>query len=238
VADDPNPPRNRTRSLLDNLGRAIVVGDFDEAAFPTEAELAIRYGVSRSVTREAVKMLTAKGLLSARPRWGTLVEPQSQWNLLDPDVLRWLLDRPYSQDLLRQFNELRLAVEPAAAALAARVADASALARISAGYERMVEADGGRDDPLAADIAFHVAILQATGNPFYMHFQDMVAAALETSIRFTNQIAGHSASLTAHAAVLEAIRAGDAARSSAAMTEIVVDVLTLIDGQASTTLQV
>src|SRR3546814_18855099 len=94
--------------MLDAFGRAIVVGDYDGATFPTGAELAKQHGVSRSVTREAVKMLTAKGLLSARPRQGTTVQPTTSWNLFDTDVLRWLLERQFSIDLLRQFNELRV----------------------------------------------------------------------------------------------------------------------------------
>jgi DNA-binding FadR family transcriptional regulator len=80
--------RNLTYGLLDTLGRAIVTGFYDDSTFPTEAELARQHAVSRSVTREAVKMLTAKGLLTARPRKGTTVQPPSSWNLFDPDVLR------------------------------------------------------------------------------------------------------------------------------------------------------
>src|SRR4051812_14231171 len=82
---------NLTYGLVDTLGRAVVTGEFVDDPFPTEAELARLYAVSRSVTREAVKMLTAKGLLTARPRKGTSVQPAAQWNLFDPDVLRWLL---------------------------------------------------------------------------------------------------------------------------------------------------
>src|SRR3546814_1096057 len=104
----PQLGRNLTDGMLDAFGRAIVVCDYDGATFPTEAELAKQHGVSRSVTREAVKMLTAKGLLSARPRQGTIVQPTTSWNLFDTDVLRWLLERQFSIDLLRQFNELRV----------------------------------------------------------------------------------------------------------------------------------
>ena len=92
---------NLTRRVVEALGQAIVTGTWDAAgAFPIEAELCARFGVSRSVVREAVKMLTAKGLLSARPRRGTVVEPEPHWNLLDPDVLRWLLERAPSPGLL------------------------------------------------------------------------------------------------------------------------------------------
>src|SRR5919205_2584581 len=149
--------RNLTFGMLDELGKAIVTGAYETERFPTEAELAVRHGVSRSVTREAVKMLTAKGLLTARPRKGTSVLPSSSWNLFDPDVLRWLLERKFSLELLRQFSELRIAIEPAAAALAAAAADEAGRAAIAAGYERMVAAEAGDDDPLEADIAFHIA---------------------------------------------------------------------------------
>src|SRR3546814_6476871 len=94
---------------LEALGRAIVVGDYKTRPFPTEAELAKTHDVSRSVTREAVKMLTAKGLLGARPKQGTFVQPEGNWNLFDTDVLRWLLERRSSISLLRQFNDLRIA---------------------------------------------------------------------------------------------------------------------------------
>ena len=116
--------RNLTYALLDAVGKAIVTGQYDTVAFPTEADLAQQYAVSRSVTREAVKMLTAKGLLAARPRKGTTVQPARTWNLFDPDVLRWMLERKFSLDLLRQFSELRIAIEPMAAMMAARAGNA------------------------------------------------------------------------------------------------------------------
>jgi DNA-binding FadR family transcriptional regulator len=171
--------RNLTFGMLDALGKAIVTGAYEAERFPTEAELARQHAVSRSVTREAVKMLTAKGLLTARPRTGTTVQPASHWNLFDPDVLRWLLDRKFSLSLLRQFSELRIAIEPAAAALAARRGDREALGGIAASYRRMEAAESGRDDALESDIAFHIAVLSASGNPFYMQFRDLVETAFE-----------------------------------------------------------
>jgi DNA-binding FadR family transcriptional regulator len=237
LKDGPRPElgRNLTYGLLDNLGRAIVTGRFEREAFPTEAELAKQHGVSRSVTREAVKMLTAKGLLSARPRQGTIVQPTSSWNLFDTDVLRWLLERQFSVELLKQFNQLRVAIEPEAAALAAQVADAEDLQRIDQGLERMKAADRGEDDTLEADIAFHVAILRASRNPFYAQFRDVVGTALRTSIRFTNRIKGRTASVSDHAAVRDAIRARDADGARGAMRSLIGDVLELIEekGDAS-----
>lgn len=227
----PQLGRNLTHGMCDSLGRAIVTGRYEQAAFPTEAELAKQHGVSRSVTREAVKMLTAKGLLSARPRQGTVVQPSTNWNLFDTDVLRWLLERQFSIDLLRQFNQLRVAIEPEAAALAARFANADDLERISAGLARMEAAEDGRDEPLEADIAFHVAVLRASSNPFYAQFRDVVSTALRTSIRFTNRLKGRTASVADHAAVRDAIAAGDAEGARSAMRALIADVLALIDQQ-------
>jgi DNA-binding FadR family transcriptional regulator len=220
--------RNLTYGLLDAVGKAIVVGRYKDIPFPTEADLARQHSVSRSVTREAVKMLTAKGLLIARPRKGTSVQPPEAWNLFDPDVLRWMLERKFSLELLRQFNELRIAIEPMAASLSAAAADADKIGAITAGYERMVAAEANEDDPLEADIAFHVAILEASNNPFYAQFSDVVVTALRTSIRFTNRFKGRTASLPQHRAVLTAIEQRSPERAHAAMSALITDVMALI----------
>lgn len=223
--------RNLTFGLQEVLGRAIVVGQYRDKHFPTEAEIVKQYGVSRPVTREAVKMLGAKGLLGARPKQGTFVQPEDHWNLFDTDVLRWLLERQSSVLLLRRFNELRIAVEPQAAALAAKRASPEHREAISAGLRRMEQADKGMEDPLDADIAFHVAVLEASENPFFGQFRDMVATALRTSIRFTNRIAGRTASIAAHAAVRDAIEARAPARAHTAMKKLIDDVLDLIESR-------
>ena len=228
--------RNITYSLVEALGQSIVDGSYAvNHPFSTEAELSKQYGASRSVTREAVKMLTAKGLLSARPRQGTCVQPETNWNLFDPDVLRWLLERKFSLKLLRQFTEVRMAIEPTAAALAARLATPQGLAAIQHGIERMRAAERGEDDPLAADIAFHVAILDATGNPFYIQLHELVNTALRISIRFTNSLKGvRQASVPAHAKVVEAIIAHRPLEASAAMTALLTEVMELIEPAPST----
>jgi DNA-binding FadR family transcriptional regulator len=233
ASEDPQldgglPGRNLTYAMLDALGRAIVTGHYEGRPFPTEAELAKQQGVSRSVTREAVKMLTAKGLLTARPRKGTTVQPSASWNLFDPDVLRWLLERKFSLELLRQFTELRIAIEPAAAALAASAATEASIAGIAGGYRRMEAAEAGDDDPLEADIAFHIAILAASDNPFYRQFRDVVTTALRTSIRFTNRFKGRTASLPQHRAVLRAIEKRNPDRAQKAMFALIADVRGLI----------
>lgn len=226
----PRLGRNLTYGMLDSLGRAIVIGRFQDRPFPTEAELAKSHGVSRSVTREAMKMLAAKGLVSARPRQGTMVRPSTHWNLFDPDVLRWLLERRFSVDLLRQFTQLRIAIEPEAAALAARFGEDADHAKIAAGLVRMARAERGDDDALDADLAFHAAVLDASKNPFYVQFRGVVATALATSIRFTNRIKGHTASVLEHRAVADAIMARDPDAARVAMRQLIGAVLVLIEG--------
>lgn len=225
---------NLTRRVVEALGQAIVTGTWDAAgAFPIEAELCARFGVSRSVVREAVKMLTAKGLLSARPRRGTVVEPEPHWNLLDPDVLRWLLERAPSPALLAEFTQMRLGIEPQAAALAAQAVgrgQAEMLPPIRAALARMRAAGTGDDDPLASDIAFHVAILHASGNRFLVQLRELVDTALRISIRMTNARKGVAlASVDDHARVLHAIEAGDPVAAAAAMRALLGEALDLIE---------
>ena len=166
---------NLTYRIVEDLGIAIVTDRYTENnPFPVEADLCKQYGVSRSILREAVKMLTAKGLLSARPRQGTWVQPEDAWNLLDPDVLRWLLERKLSFSLLIEFTQMRLAVEPLAAALAALVAEPAQKAAVMAAIDRMAAAERGEDDPLNSDIAFHLGVMHASGNRFYSQLSDMI----------------------------------------------------------------
>ena len=119
-----------TQSIVEDLGIAIVTGKFDGVVFPREIELCDKYKAARTVVREAVKMLTSKGLLSSRKRRGTIVTSESDWNLLDPDVLRWTLERHFSLPLLIEFTEIRVSVEPGAAALAAKRATGAERAAI------------------------------------------------------------------------------------------------------------
>jgi DNA-binding FadR family transcriptional regulator len=223
--------QNLTYGIVEELGHAVVTQTYgDGVPFPIEAELCKQFGASRTVLREAVKMLTAKGLLSARPRQGTWVEPESNWNLLDPDVLRWLLERKFSLELLAEFTEIRYAIEPMAAALAARSATPEGIARIRRAVERMRTAALGEDDPLESDIAFHVAILHATGNRFYAQLEDMINAALRISIRLTNSVKGvPQADVDLHKKVLDAIEAGDANKARSIMEGIICEVLDLIN---------
>ena len=221
---------NLTRRIVNDLGATIVKGSYAVKPFPVEAELCAHYEASRSVLREAVKMLTAKGLLQAKPRQGTRVVAESGWNLLDPDVLRWLLERRFSLDLLAEFTEMRIAIEPAAAALAALRASRSELTAIMASIDRMRAASLEQDDPLESDIAFHVAVLEASGNRFYRQMREFVATALRSSIRTTNEYKGvRLASVSDHKRVADAILAGDAARAEQSMRDLLLEAQQLIE---------
>jgi DNA-binding FadR family transcriptional regulator len=225
----PKKAMNLSQAVAQDLGAAIVSGRLDhDAPFPTELELCRRYGASRTALREAIKMLTAKGLLVVRPRTGARIRPEPDWNLLDPEVLQWLLERAFSYDLLIEFTEIRLAVEPGAAALAARCTDPTARAQIAKAAEGLFAAERGEVDPLEADIAFHVAILNASGNRFYLQLRDMIAAALRFSIRLTNDYKGMTTTAKDHKRIADAVLSGDAAAAAEATRVLIVEALDLI----------
>lgn len=223
--------QNLTYRIVRALGIAIVSGTYTaKNPFPIEADLCKQYGASRSVLREAVKMLTAKGLLGARPRQGTWVEPEENWNLLDPDVLRWMLERKISYSLLREFAQVRLAVEPKGAALAAKFASREKKDAIKAAIARMIAAEVGEDEPLAADIAFHVSIMRASGNRFFAQLSGVTETALRFSIRMTNRIKGvRRASAADHKRISDAILAGNADAAEKAMRDLIQEALDLIN---------
>ena len=200
--------RNLTHQLVHDLGLAIVQGNYAiNAALPSEADICKQFGVSRSATREAVKMLAAKGLLTSRPRQGIRVLPEARWNMFDTDVLGWLLNSRPSLELLLEFTQMRRGIEPSAAALAAENATPEAIADIEAALQRMADAEAGLDDALESDISFHTAILAASGNRFFAQMSAFVETALRVSIRFTNAMKGVAgADVGAHGQILNAIK--------------------------------
>ena len=219
-----------TQEIVHDLGVNIVTGKFSgENSFPIESEICEKYGASRSIVREAIKVLNAKGLLIARPRRGTSVRPENEWNMLDPDVLYWMLNRRFSLSLLKHFTRARLAIEPAAAAEAARTASKKQIAEIEEMLNRMDEASRGLHDPMDADIAFHASILAASNNPFFYNMSPMIETALNVSIRFTNkQLKQNFASVEEHGQVLEAIKARDqegAARETRGLLQRALDLM-------------
>ncbi|MEH3106855.1 MAG: FCD domain-containing protein [Sphingomonas fennica] len=221
---------NLTGSIVAALGHAIVTESYKAGRpFPTEAALCAQYGASRPVVREAVKMLTAKGLLFARKRAGTVVQPEANWNLLDPDVLKWMLERAFSIELLIDFTDIRMGIEPRAAVLAAHSATGPQRRTIVEAIGRMMAAERGEDDALEADIGFHVAVLAASNNRFLRQFTDLVETTLRFSIRRTNDYKGvPRASAREHKRVADAIIAGDADAAGARMSELIKGALDLL----------
>ncbi len=173
-------------------------------------------------------MLTAKGLVRSWPRRGTLVQSESEWNLLDPDVLVWLLDRRFSGALLKDFLQMRLAIEPAAARMAAE--RGSDTVEIADALQAMRNAANGVGDSLEADSAFHAAILRASGNRFFAQMAPLVATALRLTVRRTNQLKGvRVANVDDHEDILTAISAGNAEEAQTAAESLILEALALID---------
>lgn len=223
-----------TREVVEAIGGKIVRGDVEAGgSLPIEAALAEEYETSRTVMREAIKMLTAKGLVGSRPRRGTYVEPESRWNILDPDVLRWTLQRRFSFGLMRDFLVVREGIEPKAAALAATVQDREAIARIAARLADMREVACGYSDPLEADIAFHIAILHASKNRFFVQFSHVIETALRFSIRLTNSEKGvRMADVEDHELIYRAIERGDCEGAENASQALLAEAIRLLDERA------
>ncbi|MFQ3217848.1 MAG: DNA-binding FadR family transcriptional regulator [Paraglaciecola sp.] len=223
---------NFTRHIVQSLGRAIALGEHPQGE-PLKAEAALceSFDASRTVLREAVKMLTAKGMLDARPRRGTIVLPESQWNLSDPDILNWLLDRKGSLPIISEFVDMRLAIEPAAAGLAASNLTDDNRIMLNNAIERMYAAARGEDDHLDADIAFHVGILEASGNRFFWNMRHTIDVALRFSIRVTNRFKGvDKASVEDHQRILDFILAGDHQGAETQMRNLLLEAKTLLNG--------
>ncbi|WP_044257292.1 FadR/GntR family transcriptional regulator [Rhodopirellula sp. SWK7] len=180
--------RNLCEQVVHDLGGRIVSGGIDPGdAIPQEWTLCERMGVSRTVIREAIKSLAAKGLIESRAKRGTIVRPTNDWNHLDPDVISWRARSDESGQNLIRLTEFRQAVEPKAAAMAAERASTTELERIGEAWEEMDRTAGNDVEAfLAADIRFHTEIMQATGNPFFSPVANVIGASLEASLRVTN----------------------------------------------------
>jgi DNA-binding FadR family transcriptional regulator len=224
---EPRPPKGTGRRLhgaiAHKLGVAILSGQYAPGdKLSGEVAFAEELNVSRSAYREAVQVLTAKGLVESRPKAGTKVLPRGRWNLLDPEVLAWAFagepDRKFVADLF----ELRAVVEPAAAALAAQRADKAELKIMHSAIAAMRRHTLASDEGRAADRDFHKAILQATRNDALQ----VLSASIGAAVGWTTQFKQRSRALPRnpipdHVAVYEAIAAGDAETASAAMRTLV-----------------
>ena len=156
--------------------------------------------------------------------------PESQWNLFDSDVLGWIRDSNPSLELLREFAELRIGIETQAARLAAKLQDNDAIKEIDLALERMRTAESGLDDPLEADIAFHVSILNATGNRFYIQMGRIIDTTLRVSIRLTNMLSGvHAAPYLTHKKVYDPIARNQPDKAAKEVEKLIVETLDLID---------
>jgi DNA-binding FadR family transcriptional regulator len=210
-------PKSFHAAIVDRLAGSILKeAPGMPSQLPTEADLCAAMGVSRTILREAVKTLCAKGMLATGPRLGTRIQPPSAWNLLDPDVIRWRLEAGVDETFVRDILELRLAIEPEAASLAARRAEGHDLAALSQALRDMENAvdeswnaESGRGY-LEADLAFHETILAATHNQFFVALTPAIDALLRVSFRFSvKSRASARSSLPLHRAVLDAIAGRD-----------------------------
>jgi DNA-binding FadR family transcriptional regulator len=233
LGGNPAAPRKRNLcgQVVNELGLGIVCGDFKCGdTLPNEAELGHRFGVSRTVLREAIKTLAAKGLLETRARTGSRVRPQSEWNLLDPDVLGWRYYAMPAGDFYESLFVLRRVIEPAAAELAATTATTDDIAALVRAYDALLAADP-RAEPAAAaaDIDFHKTIIGACHNELLQQISKLIGVGLLTSFRISTD--AYSVSLPQHGLVLAAIRDGDAARARVAMLDLLSCTHQSIDGE-------
>ncbi len=229
--DDETPiarvPRGTGRRLhgavAHKLGTAILSGEYAPGdTLSGEVEFSKTLDVSRSAYREAVQVLTAKGLVESRPKIGTRVLPRSRWNLLDPDVLAWAFAGEPDIAFVRGLFELRAIVEPAAAALAAERRERTDLKimkdALAAMRRQTLATEAGR----AADREFHDAVLTATRNDALI----VLSASIGAAVNWTTQFKQRARALPRnpipdHMLVYDAIAAGDANGASAAMRTLV-----------------
>jgi DNA-binding FadR family transcriptional regulator len=204
--------------LVRKLGIGIITGVYPAGeVMPNEAELLKENGVSRTAMREAIKILTAKGLLESRPRVGLRVRPAKDWNLLDPDVLGWYCEHGGFQSIAPKLIQMRRMFEPYAASLAATQHTPEQLAHLQECYHKMATASN-LDDWVGSDLMFHEAILAATGNELLVPLGNMIREGLR--IMFTvsaTNVEDAFYSLPLHKDVLDAIVAGDAQGAHAKM---------------------
>ena len=216
------PPTTRHQDAVDRIAGWIVRSRFDEAtALPNEFDIGDELGVSRTVVREAMRTLAAKGMVTVRPRLGTRVQPVERWNLFDPQVVAWRMEAGLSKDLVANLIDFRLAIEPFAADRAASRPDFP-IAELEAAYAAMQDAAGTGLPFTEADLQFHATILRGTGNSYFEHLIPFVENALRLSfdLSIRNPDDAHQ-SLPVHRRVVEALAAHDGAGAREAMTQMI-----------------
>ena len=227
----PQPPQrvNSKRSLrihgtiARQLGIAIISGRYAPGdLLEGEVISSEQLSVSRTAYREALRILAAKGMIDARPKVGTRVNPHSRWNFLDPDVLEWIFDSEPDADILNALFELRDLVEPAAAALAASRRSQAQLTAMRQALEDMRRHTLATETGQNADLAFHATLLQATHNPFLISLATSVGAAIHITTVFKQRHHPLRRNpMPEHDRVYEAIAAKKPAHARAAMRGLI-----------------
>jgi DNA-binding FadR family transcriptional regulator len=228
----PMIARNLHGHVVQVLGQRIVGGELKQGAvLPPEATMADDMQVSRTSLREAMKVLSAKGLVEARPKVGTRVREARFWNQLDADVLAWRCSSMPTADFVQKLSEMREIIEPAAAASAARHRTATQLKHMQAAFNAMETAS----DPEAwtsADLDFHEAILAATGNELLISLFSVIEAALSSYFTMSARTtANFKYSLPHHRAVLHAIGEKQAEAAQKAMLKVITDTRENLSGK-------
>jgi GntR family galactonate operon transcriptional repressor len=218
------PDRGLHGRLVQHIALDIVGGKLPSETILDIDALGAEFDVSRTVVREAVKVLSAKGLVDARPKRGTFVRPRHDWNLLDPDVLRWQFEGPDGPtlEMLRKLTQLRLVIEPAGAGLAAAHRTGADIDAIETALTQMEIATDSIDSITAADTQFHRAVLRASGNDLLAEMGSIIEIGLQSRNRFVHR---HNVplgpSLSSHAAVLSAVRDKDTGRAESTMRAVI-----------------
>ncbi|WP_408898315.1 FadR/GntR family transcriptional regulator [Nocardioides sp. R1-1] len=227
--------------VLDALGRRIVGGELAAGTVLTLDDIDTAYAVSRSVSREAVRVLASMGLVASRRRVGLTVQPRSSWQVFDPRLIRWRLDSDDRAAQLRSLGELRSGFEPVAAALAAQRATPGQCGALTAAVGDMVVHGraGDLEAFLAADVVFHRVLLEASGNEMLAALDGVVAEVLagRTHHHLMPERPKDEA-IDLHVEVARAVRAGDARAARAAMEAIIAEATDAVvaDSGISTTL--
>jgi GntR family galactonate operon transcriptional repressor len=212
-------PLGLHRQIVETMAQRILSGQIPVGSTINVAELQADLGVSLTAVREALKVLTAKGLVDARQKRGTFVRPRSDWNLLDADMIRWHFDDDVRPELLEELHEVRGIVEPAAARLAAVRADHNNLRALDEALEAMSTAT---DDLAAvdADLTFHKALLAATGNELLTKMEVIMETGLADRDRLVHRVKPTDDPIPSHRTVLEAVRAKDPEAAELAMRQL------------------
>lgn len=216
-------PQHRPRGIhgqtVEILASRILSNEYPEGATLDLTRLREELDVSLTALREALKVLTAKGMIDARQKRGTFVQPRASWNMLDADVMRWQMSVAADPALFDQLTEVRAVVEPAAARMAAERATSSDLSALTAALDAMAAATDV-DAAVDADIAFHRVLLTATHNDFLSQIAAIIAIGLAERDKFVHHT-NPSDPVPSHRAVLDAVVAHDPIGAEEAMRALV-----------------